>query len=108
MSPRRWVIAVWAGLCVAGMAATSALNGGPYADKPASPTEEPVPTGTYAVDCQEIADGIEQERAEADRERQEALNPSVTATYQARDTVKVMAVPEECAGELEDRGLKTH
>lgn len=105
MSARRWIIAVWAGLCLAGMAATSALNVGSYTGQPESPTEEPVPTGTHVVDCQEIADGIEQTRAEAERERQEALDPSATSPYQY--TAIAVAVPEECADELEDRGLKT-
>lgn len=108
MSTRRWIIAVWVGLCLAGIAATSALNAGPYTDKPESPTEEPVPTGTYVVDCQEIADDIEQARAEAERQRQEALNPSGTPTYQGGATIKGFLVSEECADELEDRGLKTH
>ncbi|MFI9772921.1 hypothetical protein ACIHJG_39740 [Streptomyces sp. NPDC052415] len=107
MSTRRWIIAVWAGLCLAGIAATSALNAGPYTDKPESPTEEPVPTGTYVVDCQEIADDIEQARAEAERQWQEALNPPETPIYQGGATIKDFLVSKECADELEDRGLKT-
>ncbi|MFD7996101.1 hypothetical protein [Streptomyces mexicanus] len=99
MSARRWIIAVWAGLCLAGIAATSALNAGTYTDKPDSPSEEPVPTDTYVVDCQAIADDIEQARAEAERERQEE-------PLKGRATAKTVWVPEECADELEDRGLK--
>ncbi|MFI6731049.1 hypothetical protein [Streptomyces atratus] len=105
MSARRQIIAAWAGLCLVGIAATSALNAEPYTDKPVSPVEDPTPTGTYAVDCQEIADDIEQARAEAKREQQEALNPSATPAYQS--TITDVWVPEECADELEDRGLKT-
>ncbi|MBO3676693.1 hypothetical protein [Streptomyces sp. NEAU-YJ-81] len=107
MSARRPIIAAWAGLCLAGIAATSALNAEPYTDKPGSPAEEPTPTGTYAVDCQEIADDIEQARAEAKREQPEALNPSATPLHQGTVTFEAVAVPEECADELEDRGLKT-
>ncbi|MEW1681805.1 hypothetical protein [Streptomyces sp. NPDC093594] len=107
MSTRRWVVAVWAGLCLVGIAAASALNSGPDTDKPESP-QEPVPTGTYVVDCQEIADDIERARAETERQRQEALNPSGTPTYQGGATATDFLVPEECADELEDRGLKTH
>lgn len=104
MSARRRIIAAWAGLCLVGIAATSALNAEPYTDKRESPAEEPTTTGTYAVDCQEIADKIEQARAEAKREQQEARNPSAPGAYQS--TVRDMAVPKECADELEDRGLK--
>ncbi|MFB7460640.1 MULTISPECIES: hypothetical protein [unclassified Streptomyces] len=100
MSARRWIIAVWAGLCLACIAATSALNAGTYTDKPESPSEEPVPTDTYVVDCKAIADDIEQARAEAERERQEE-------PLKGRATAKAVWVPEECADELEDRGLKT-
>ncbi|MHB9847714.1 hypothetical protein ACSYGO_00550 [Streptomyces krungchingensis] len=45
-------------MCLAGIAATSALNAGTHTDKPESGTEEPVPTGTHAADCQAIADDI--------------------------------------------------
>lgn len=100
MNARRWITAVWAGLCLAGIAATSALNAGTHTGKPESPTGEPVPTGTYAVDCQAIADDIEQARAEAERERQE--EPSKGGAV-----AKDVRVPEECADELEDRGLRT-
>ncbi|WP_406735497.1 hypothetical protein OG508_37295 [Streptomyces sp. NBC_01108] len=102
MSTRRPIIAVWAGLCLVGIAATAALNAEPYTDKRDSPAQEPTPTGPYAVDCREIADHIEQARAEAKREQQEALNPSATPAYQS--TVRDVAVTEECADELEDRG----
>ncbi|GGZ74634.1 hypothetical protein [Streptomyces bluensis] len=99
MSARRWIIAVWAGLCLAGMAATSALNDGPYADTRESPTEEPVRTGPYVADCKAIADYIEQARAEAERELQE--DP-----LKGRATASVVSVPEECADEFENRGLE--
>ncbi|MGD1224943.1 hypothetical protein AB9Q10_41725 [Streptomyces krungchingensis] len=100
MSARWWITAVWAGLCLAGITATSALNAGTHSDKPGSRTEEPVPTGTHAADCQAIADDIEQARAEAERERRQD-EPS-----QGRATFKAVWVPEECADELVSRGLK--
>lgn len=100
LNARRWIAAAWAGLCLAGIAATSALNAGTHTDKPGSRTEEPVPTGTYVVDCQALADDIEQARAEAERERQKE-------PLKGRATVKAVSVPEECADELKDRGLKT-
>ncbi|MFD7757570.1 hypothetical protein [Streptomyces sp. NPDC059757] len=100
MSARRWIIAVWAGLCLAGIATSSALNAGTHTDKPESPTEKPLPTGAYSVDCQALADDVEQARAEAERARQEE-------PLKGRATAKTVWVPEECADELEDRGLKT-
>ncbi|MFE7649785.1 hypothetical protein [Streptomyces phaeoluteigriseus] len=105
MSTRRQIIVAWAGLCLVGIAGTSALNAAPYADNPVSPVEEPTPTDMYAVDCQEIADEMEQARADARREQQEALNPSATPRYQV--TVRDWAVPEECADVLEDRDLRS-
>ncbi|MGW5210124.1 hypothetical protein ACWEQO_02595 [Streptomyces sp. NPDC004051] len=57
----------WAVLCLAGLAA---LDAEPSANAPESPAGEATPSGTYAVDCQEIADRIVQARAE--RERREA------------------------------------
>jgi len=107
MSARRWIIAAWAGLCLAGMAATAALNAGSAPPGPAVPAEEPTPTGTHAVDCQEIAGDIEQARAETERERLEALDPSATPAHRGRLTARAVAVPEECADELQDRGLMT-
>ncbi|MEV7815509.1 hypothetical protein AB0P05_33060 [Streptomyces flaveolus] len=100
MSARRWITAAWAGLCLVGVTATFALNAGPYADKPATPNEKPVPTGTYVVDCQTIADDLEQALAEAERERQEEPSKGIA-------TARSVWVPEECADELEGRGLKT-
>jgi hypothetical protein len=108
LSARRWIIAVWVGLCLAGIAATSALDVEPHTDEPESPAEKPIPTGSYVVDCQEIADDIEQAQAEAERERQEMLNPSATPEYRGTDTLEMVAVPEECADELEERGMKKH
>ncbi|MGW9597170.1 hypothetical protein ACWHLZ_43685 [Streptomyces chartreusis] len=104
MNTRRWLVA-WAGLCLAGIAATSVLNVGPYTDKPESVTKEPIPTGTHVVNCQEVADDIAQARAEVERERQEVLNPSTTPG-QGGITFKAVMVPEDCADELEGRGLK--
>ncbi|MFE2539007.1 hypothetical protein [Actinacidiphila glaucinigra] len=94
MSTRRWIIAAWAGLCLVGIAATSALNAGSYPDKPRSPTEEP--TAAHPVDCEALADDIAQARAEAERE-------SHDGNFRATSVL----VLEECADELEERGLKT-
>ncbi|MGW2329613.1 hypothetical protein ACWC5C_28185 [Streptomyces sp. NPDC001700] len=105
MNTRRWIIPVWAGLCLAGIAATSALNAG-SPGKPDSPYVEPTPTKTHPVDCQKIADDMEQARAEAERKRQEALRPSATSEYGRQFTVTGSRLPEECVDELEDRGLR--
>ncbi|MFE2543506.1 hypothetical protein [Actinacidiphila glaucinigra] len=78
------------------MGATLALNAGTVMDKPESRPGESIPTGTHAVDCQALANDLEQARAEAKRERRDT---SFSATS--------VSVLEECADELEDRGLKT-
>ncbi|MEU9349531.1 hypothetical protein AB0D65_00565 [Streptomyces griseoloalbus] len=70
------------------------------------PVGEPTPAGAVAVDCEEIADHVERARAEAERERREALDPSAAPTY-AIQTLRTTVVPQECADELEDRGLTT-
>ncbi|MGJ3559362.1 hypothetical protein ACR6C2_13870 [Streptomyces sp. INA 01156] len=68
-----------------------------------SPRGEATPSGTYAVDCQEIADRIVQARAE--RERWEALDPSATPAN-PRLVITDRAVPKECVDELKGRDLK--
>lgn len=95
----------WAVLCLAGLAATSALDADSSGDTRKSPAGEPMPTGTYVVDCQEIADDIAQARAEVEREWREALDPSATPAN-PRLAVKDWAVPEECVDELKDLDLK--
>jgi hypothetical protein len=92
----RRVVVVWAGLCLAGAAATSALGGEPDAEGTPGPAEESAPTETYAVNCEEVADLVEQARAEAARERVE--NDGATQRLTA------VSVPEECADEIEARG----
>ncbi|GGU15827.1 hypothetical protein ACH4HG_15250 [Streptomyces coeruleorubidus] len=104
MSARRRIVAAWAGVCLAGLVGTYALNAESPTGGSGSPAGEPTPTGTYAVDCQEIADQIEQARAEALREHREAFGPSPTVGYQSV-IVGDVAVPEECAEELEDLGM---
>jgi hypothetical protein len=84
---RRKVVTAWAVLCLSGLAATSALTSEPYTKTLELPTEEPTPTGTHVVDCQEIADHVE-----------EALDQDSFAVD--------VAVPQECEDELERRGLK--
>ncbi|CAL9441404.1 hypothetical protein SUDANB176_02254 [Streptomyces sp. enrichment culture] len=106
MSARRRIAVGWAVLCLAGLAATSALDAGPSTDTPESPAGDPAPTGAYAVDCQKIADHVEQARAGAERERREALDPSASPGH-PNATFRTVTVPEECADELEDRGLMT-
>jgi len=88
------------------MAATFALNAGQHTDKPESPPKELTPTGTRALDCREIADYVEQARAEDERERQESSTPSTTGTF--RNIVVTVATTKECAAELKDLDLKTH
>ncbi|MFI8303114.1 hypothetical protein ACIF80_06645 [Streptomyces sp. NPDC085927] len=107
MNARRRIVAGWAVLCLTGLAATLALDAEPSTDAPESPAGKATPAGTYAVDCQEIADRVEQARAEAERERREAPDPAA-APGRPNATVRTVAVPEECADELEDRGLKEH
>ncbi|MFI6876401.1 hypothetical protein ACIBL6_23525 [Streptomyces sp. NPDC050400] len=94
MAGRQWAVAVWAGLCVAGIAATAALESPPSPGSSGHP--DPSPSGTYAVDCEEIADGIEHERAA------DAARP----TPEGKVEFKAYAVPEQCADVLERRGLK--
>ncbi|TWF87961.1 hypothetical protein [Streptomyces capillispiralis] len=102
--PSRRVVAVWAGLCLGGLAATSALTADPSGDAPGPPGGEPSPGTPYAVGCREIADEVEQARAEAERERREALDPSAGPAPGDR-TLTATVVPEECADVLRDRGL---
>ncbi|WP_410539820.1 hypothetical protein [Streptomyces sp. KL2] len=110
MNARRRIAVGWAVLCLAGLAATLALGTEPSADTRRSPGGEPTPTGTYAVDCRELADDVAQARAEAEaeaeRERREALAPSATPV-RPNATLRTVMVPEECADEFEDRGLMT-
>ncbi|MFJ5779740.1 hypothetical protein [Streptomyces sp. NPDC093094] len=60
MSRRRWVVAAWAVLCVAGFAATAALDAFPA---PGAHSEEPV-----SVECAEYIRNVEKQLAEAERE----------------------------------------
>ncbi|MGX1564358.1 hypothetical protein [Streptomyces sp. NPDC055506] len=106
MRARRRIVVAWAGLCLAGLAATLALDSESYTDGSDASTEEPTPSGTNVVDCQEIADSIARARAEARREEREALGPSPTVDYQSV-IVGDVAVPEECADELDDLGIKS-
>ncbi|MCT9137915.1 hypothetical protein [Streptomyces violarus] len=105
MNARGRIVAVWAGLCLAGLGATLALNTPASTDESESPTREPMLTGTQAFDCQEIAASVEEARAEAGRERREAVGSSPTAAYQSV-IVGDVAVPEECADEIEDLGVE--
>jgi hypothetical protein len=93
-------------VCLAGLVGTYALNAESPTGGSGSPAGKPVPTGTYAVDCQEFADHVEQARAEALREHLEAFGPSPTVGYQSV-IVGDMAVPEECAEVLDDLGAGT-
>ncbi|MFF3871514.1 hypothetical protein [Streptomyces sp. NPDC001978] len=95
MSARAWIVAVWALLCLGGLAATSALDAGPATKKP-TPRETAVDTA--AVDCERIADEIERDRAEARETPQPTGRPDFVA--------QSVAVAQECADELEERGLR--
>ncbi len=106
MNARGRIVVAWAGLCLAGLGATVALDTPASTDESESPAGEPTPAGTQAVDCHEVADLIEQARAEAGRERREAVGSSPSAAYQSA-VVGDVAVPEECADELEDLGAET-
>ncbi|MFE5395485.1 hypothetical protein ACFQ9U_13040 [Streptomyces sp. NPDC056568] len=92
----RRVVVVWAGLCLAGVAATSALGGEPDAEGTPGPAEQPTATESSAVNCEEVADLVEQARAEAARERVESNGVTQRLT--------AVSAPEECADEIEARG----
>ncbi|WP_171166352.1 hypothetical protein [Streptomyces sp. I05A-00742] len=96
MSARRRVFAAWAGLCLAGLAVTAALDSGSSADEPEPPGRKPTPPGAHAVDCRKIVDDVE---------RQEASRPSTPP-----DVVifRDWAVPEECADEFKARVPTKH
>ncbi|SFK22969.1 hypothetical protein [Streptomyces pini] len=106
MSTRRRIAAGWAVLCLAGLAATSALEAESSADTPSSPDRESAPADTRTVDCRELADDVARARAEAERGRHEALDPSASPV-RPNTTLRSMLVPRECADEFEDRGLMT-
>jgi hypothetical protein len=106
VSARRRVVAVWAGLCLAGLAATAALRADPYADGPGAPGEDPTPAESHPVDCAEIADRVARERREHDEAEGRAA-PSTSASYRSDTTFTVTLVPEECADELDARGLSS-
>ncbi|MER7715368.1 hypothetical protein ABTX99_00215 [Streptomyces flaveolus] len=106
MSAHRRVVAVWAGLCLAGLAATAALRADPYTDGPGTPGEDPTPAESHPVDCEEIADRVARDVREHD-EAQGRAAPSVSPAYRGDTTFTVTLVPEECADELEARGLSS-
>ncbi|GHB32205.1 hypothetical protein GCM10010377_23120 [Streptomyces viridiviolaceus] len=106
MSARRRIVAVWAGLCLGGIAATSALDADPYAGGPEFPGDDPTPAESHAVDCEEIAGELARERAEAAAERQRVLTAAPSAFPSPPvATFRAVAVPEGCADELRARGL---
>ncbi|WP_406424505.1 hypothetical protein [Streptomyces sp. NBC_01589] len=107
MSARRWIVAVWAVLCLTGITTAAALDAGSPTEQPSSPSGEPTPTGTHVMDCQVIANYIEQVRARVERERQEVLDPSAPAAHRGKISMETVAIPKECADVLEERGLKT-
>ncbi|WP_129840175.1 hypothetical protein [Streptomyces sp. RFCAC02] len=89
---------IWAGLCLSGMAVTWALNAWSYSGGPESPAGNPEPSGTYSAECEAIADGIAQARFDE-------LKTQEKERLQGQLTVMDISVPEECADELEARGL---
>ncbi|WP_320782791.1 hypothetical protein [Streptomyces sp. CRN 30] len=118
MSPRRRIAAVWAALCLAGLATTAVLSGDPYADGPEFPAEGPTasPSGPH-VDCEDIADAFAEERAQSAATAAPAASPaspvppSASAfAYDGGSQVTeftVRALPEECRSVLAERGLTT-
>ncbi|MYR42500.1 hypothetical protein [Streptomyces sp. SID5910] len=104
MSARRRIVVVWAGLCLAGLAATAALRVDPYADGAGSPGEEPTPTESYAVVCEAVADDVAEERR-AGGEGGGRTAPLPSPSPQIVQKLTMTAVPEECVDELEARGL---
>lgn len=86
-------------LCPGGLVATWALTVEP-SEPPRTPAGEPAPDGGHAVDCREIAASLARDRAEAERRRQEALDPSEGDPYVVQSLVDV-AAPAECADEIE-------
>ncbi|MEU0848281.1 hypothetical protein ABZ387_09965 [Streptomyces flaveolus] len=106
MSARRRGVAVWAGLCLAGLAAAAALRADPYADGPGAPGVDPTPAESHPVDCEEVADRVARERREHDEAEARAV-PSPSPSYRGEATFTVTLVPEECADELDARGLSS-
>ncbi|MFD7401641.1 hypothetical protein ACFV7R_03005 [Streptomyces sp. NPDC059866] len=95
MRARGWILGVWAVLCLGGLAATSSLNAEPATEEP-EPRETAV--DTVVVDCERIADEIERDRIEAHEARQR--------TGEATIDQRMTAVPEQCADELDERGIR--
>ncbi|MFF5720635.1 hypothetical protein [Streptomyces buecherae] len=104
MRLRWWTAGAWSVVCLVGLGATVVLD----AERPSgatSPTRGPAPGGgTAAVDCREVAEDIARARAEALRERREALDPSAAPTRR-RLAFTATTVPKECADELAERGV---
>ncbi|GGU29683.1 hypothetical protein GCM10010259_20220 [Streptomyces daghestanicus] len=102
VSAHRRLVAVWAVLCLTGAGATWALSRDPYADGPefpaGSPTAAPRAGQSYDYGCEEIADEIARERAEAAREPVASVSPGGVPAVQ---TLTAYAVPEGCHDELE-------
>ncbi|MEV0690307.1 hypothetical protein [Streptomyces sp. NPDC050388] len=107
MSTRRRIAVGRAVLCLASLAATSALSAEPSTSATEFAAGEAMPTDMYVVDCQEVADEIEQARAEAEREQREALdssaapaNPRLVVTYRAVPIGLTVAVSVGVGGNL--------
>ncbi|MFF9142608.1 hypothetical protein ACF09G_34185 [Streptomyces albogriseolus] len=84
MSRRTWV-AVWVVLCVAGIAATAALN--------ASPSPDPQPEKPVSAECAEYIADIEAQLAEA---RREGTDDGVLALTRTR------VGADDCSDEIRD------
>ncbi|MER5221282.1 hypothetical protein [Streptomyces flaveus] len=88
------IVGIWAVLCLIGFAVTYALNAKPTTEEP-QPRESAVDTAV--VDCEQIADEIERARIEAQEARRSTGEPEIVQ--------RMTVVPEQCADQLEERGL---
>ena len=68
-----------------------------------APGEDSIPAESHAVDCAEIADRVAREL----REHDEARGRAASATYRSDTTFTVTLVPEECADEMDARGVSS-
>ncbi|MFT2019526.1 hypothetical protein ACMA1D_27325 [Streptomyces sp. 796.1] len=110
MRAGRRAATVWAGLCLAGLGATAALNIGSDTARPSTggPDSEGLTVeinGTEAGTCARIIRAIEEARAGALPPSEAALNAKGSSSAQVDTFVMDSAVPGECEKELKARGL---
>ncbi|MER0241497.1 hypothetical protein AAHZ94_05570 [Streptomyces sp. HSW2009] len=113
MRAGRRAAAVWAGLCLAGLGATAALNIGSDTARPSTggPDSEGLTVeinGTEVGTCARIIQAFEEARAGALPPSEAAPNAKGSGSAQAVVTQVYSwdaAVPSECEKELKARGL---